>query len=557
MKRNYAISPWFLFVWLFILLSWKLVERHCFPDPRILQQAQKQYLRRIHVKSNRGIIQDSKGQALVISEVVSSFFISPELLEPEDVIALEKMFPDRKFSKLLESEGRQFAWLKRHVSRDEALKIRSLSIKAINESGEQIRKYPNKTLLTQVLGFCDIDNYGLAGIEKMWNSVLYDPPGYKVLVRQPGATSLSIVKAESEKKYTMPVVTMTVDSRIQYIVEKYMEEVSSQNGAKWASAICMEPNTGEILAMASWPPFDPTDKKTRFQPGSVNNSVSRTYEPGSTFKPIIMGIALEKGLVRTNEIFNCPARLKVADSFITEAYPKAMGNISSAQVLIKSSNVGMAQIGIRAEKVQMYETLRNWGFGKRSDIELPGVAKGILSSPGQWRGVVPANIAIGQGLAVTPLQLITATAPIVNGGKLMSPYIIKKAVNSSGEVLYEGVPRLMREVLTHETSQWLRNVMRQTVLEGTGKNANTPVTALAGKTGTAQVAEAGGYSKGRHVASFIGFWPFEKPKYLMLLVVGEPSKGRYYGGELVAPAFRKIVEEISEIEYLNPEKKGI
>ena len=170
---------------------------------------------------------------------------------------------------------------------------------------------------------------------------------------------------------------------------------------------------------------------------------------------------------------------------------------------------------------------------------------------------MPANIAIGQGLAITPLQLINAAAAIVNGGKLMSPYIVKEAVNSSGEVVYRGEPRVMREVLTPETARWLRGTMRSVVLEGTGKGANTAITELAGKTGTAQVAESGKYSKSRYVASFIGFWPYERPQYLMLLAIGEPTSGRYYGGELAAPSFRAIVEEMAEVEYYAPGKRDV
>lgn len=352
----------------------------------------------------------------------------------------------------------------------------------------------------------------------------------------------------------MPVVTLTVDSRMQYVVEKHLDKIASGNGAKWAAAICMDPWTGAILSMASWPPFDPRVREGFRKEALSNNAVSRNYEPGSTFKPIYMGIALEQGWVRTNETFHCPARLKVADGYVAEAYPRAMGNISTAQLIIKSSNVGMAQIGVRSEKVKMYETLWSWGFGSASDVELPGVANGILPFPEQWRGVVPANIAIGQGLAITPLQLINAMAAVVNGGKLMSPYIVKEAVNSSGEVVYRGEPRVMREVLTPETAQWLRKTMRSAVLEGTGKGANTAITELAGKTGTAQVAESGKYSKNRYVASFIGFWPYEKPRYLMLLSIGEPTSGRYYGGELAAPSFRAIVEEMAEVEYYAPGK---
>ncbi|MDR1049075.1 MAG: penicillin-binding protein 2, partial [Synergistaceae bacterium] len=193
-----------------------------------------------------------------------------------------------------------------------------------------------------------------------------------------------------------------------------------------------------------------------------------------------------------------------------------------------------------------------WGFGTASDIELGGTEKGLLASPGQWRGVVPANISIGQGLAVTPLQLLTATAAIVNGGELLSPYIVQEAVNSTGEIVYEGSKTVIREVLTPEICSWLRGAMRETVLSGTGRQANTGVTETAAKTGTAQIAEKGKYLKGRYVSSFIGFWPYEDPQYLMLIVIGEPSKEIYYGGELAAPMFKKIVESMATWGIFSP-----
>ena len=478
MRRRF-FGPWGLFVVLFVLFARTLVERHCYPDPRVLQQSQQQYWRRVPVKANRGIIQDSKGNALVIPEMVSSFAVDPKLLDSADLPALRSVFSEDVVGRLQPNGEGRFVWLKRKVSGEEAQKILALNIRAVRDIGEQERRYPNGSLLAHVLGFCDIDNRGQAGIEQSWNSVLYDPPGYRIIIRRPGAHSIGLGGDEPERSHVMPVVTLTVDSRMQYVVEKHLDKIASGNGAKWAAAICMDPWTGAILSMASWPPFDPRVREGFKKELLSNNAVSRSYEPGSTFKPIYMGIALEQGWVRTDETFHCPARLKVADGYVAEAYPRAMGNISTAQLIVKSSNVGMAQIGIRSEKVKMYETLWSWGFGSASDVELPGVASGILPFPEQWRGVVPANIAIGQGLAITPLQLVNAMAAIVNGGKLMSPYIVKEAVNSSGEVVYRGEPRVMREVLTPETAQWLRGTMRSAVLEGTGKGANTAITELA------------------------------------------------------------------------------
>ncbi len=558
MSRRYFFSPWLFFVGLFGFVIWKLFEYHCFPDPRVLLQAQRQYWSRTPVKANRGFIQDSKNNILALSTPVSSFFVDPAYWSPSDAPALKGLIPESVYKKISVPVNSRFIWLARRVESSLAQKILGLNLKGVYETKEKKREYPNGSLLAHVLGFCDIDDNGQAGIELAWDSTLYDPPGYRILVRQSGGQALELGRnSVYDQGNSISAVTLTIDARIQYVVEKYLNEVATEHGAKWGTAICMNPHTGAILSMASWPTFNPNNRDDlRNSKQIVNNAVGRAYEPGSTFKPIFLGIALEQGLVRTNEVFSCPARLKVADGYVSEAYQKSMGRISTAEVLIKSSNVGMAQIGIRAKPIDMYRTLIDWGFGKVSDVELKGTERGLLASPGQWRGVVPANISIGQGLAMTPLQLTTAMAAIVNGGKLLSPYIIQEVVDSAGEVTYKGSPSVIREVLTSETCLWLRRVMRDTVTSGTGRQANTPVTAIAAKTGTAQVAEKGKYAKSRYVSSFIGFWPYEAPQYIMLIVIGEPSSGKYYGGELAAPAFRKIVESMADLEIFKSGQEG-
>ncbi|MDR1977353.1 MAG: penicillin-binding protein 2 [Synergistaceae bacterium] len=558
-SKRYFFSPWLFFIALFGFVILKLVEYHCFPDPRVLSQAQTQYWSRTPVKYNRGFVQDNKNNILALSVPASSFFIDPERWSPLSASALEGLVPESVLKKISGPLEGRYVRLVRMVPPEIAKKIRELNLKGLYEEKEKKREYPNGTLLSHVLGFCDIDDNGQAGIELAWDSTLYDPQGYKIMIRQSGGRSL-IVGGEGiyDRGTNVSMVTLTIDVRIQYIVEKYLNEVASEHGAKWGAVICMNPNTGAVLSMASWPTFNPNNREELLNSKNIiNNAIGRAYEPGSTFKPVFMGIALESGLVRTNEVFHCPARLKIADGFISEAYQKAMGEISTADVLIKSSNVGMAQIGTRAKPLDMYRALLNWGFGKPSEIELKGAEKGILASPGQWRGVVPANISIGQGLAMTPLQLITAVAAVVNGGKLLSPYLVQEAMDSTGTTVYRGSKNVIREVLTPETSRWLRKVMRETVLSGTGRQANTTITEIAAKTGTAQVAEKGAYAKGRHVSSFVGFWPYSDPQYLMLVVVGEPTSGKYYGGEVAGPAFKKIVEGMADLEVFESGREEI
>jgi cell division protein FtsI (penicillin-binding protein 3)/stage V sporulation protein D (sporulation-specific penicillin-binding protein) len=342
-----------------------------------------------------------------------------------------------------------------------------------------------------------------------------------------------------------------VDSRIQFIIEKRLEEGIREHKAKWGSIICLDPNSGAIVGMASWPSFDPNVRESLKNLKLImNNSIGRTYEPGSTFKPVIMGIALERGAVRLNESFKCPYRIKVADGHISEASNRSYGRLSVSEILVKSSNTGMAQVGMRVKPFDMYYSVREWGFGKNPGVELNGVEDGLLSTPEQWRGVVPSNIAIGQGLAITPLHLASAIAAIANNGYLLRPFIVSQATDSSGQVIYRGERQVVREVLSPRTASWLRKVMVDVVKKGTGKQADLPFVSIAAKTGTGQVAEKGEYLKGKWVSSFGGFWPAENAQYVMLVVIGEPTRGKYYGGDVAAPVFRSIVEDIYQTGLL-------
>ncbi len=283
-------------------------------------------------------------------------------------------------------------------------KIRGLKLKGIYEINEKKRLYPNKSLLARVLGFCNIDDKGLSGIELVWDKILFSPPGYKVLAKESSGRTIDISRYSHEERTAGPgSVTLTVDSRIQFIIEKRLEEGIREHKAKWGSIICLDPNSGAIVGMASWPSFDPNVRESLKNLKLImNNSIGRTYEPGSTFKPVIMGIALERGAVRLNESFKCPYRIKVADGHISEASNRSYGRLSVSEILVKSSNTGMAQVGMRVKPFDMYYSVREWGFGKNPGVELNGVEDGLLSTPEQWRGVVPSNIAIGQGLAITP-----------------------------------------------------------------------------------------------------------------------------------------------------------
>lgn len=549
MFRRFGGAPWFLVFLFFAVIIWRVASLQLFPDPRVESQSRRQYWSHVPVSTNRGFIYDRGGNTLALSVPSSSFFLDPAFWNPADAVHLNGILPENTVKNISSSLPGRFFWLARKVEIETAEKIRALKLKGIYEIHEKKRFYPNKSLLSHVLGFCDVDDKGLSGIELIWDKVLFSPPGIRVLAKESSGHTLDISRFSNENR-TVGVgsVTLTVDSRVQFIVEKRLDEGVLEQGAKWGSIICIDPNSGAVVAMASWPSFDPNVREDLMNLKQIiNNSTGRSYEPGSTFKPIVLGIALERGSVGVKEVFNCPYRIKVADGHISEASKRSYGALSVSEILIKSSNTGMAQIGMRVKPFDMYQGVREWGFNKNTGIELNGVEEGLLSTPEQWRGVVPSNISIGQGLAVTPLHLVTAISAIANGGYLLRPHIVSEVKDSSGVTIYKGERQIVREVLSPRTAVWLRNVMEDVVKSGTGKQVALPYIPIAAKTGTAQVAEKGEYIKGKWVSSFVGFWPAEKAQYVMLVVIGEPTKGKYYGGDVAAPVFRRIVEDMIQI----------
>lgn len=546
MFRRFGGSHWFLVFLFFTVLFWRVASLQLFPDSRVEKQSRRQYWSRVQVSTDRGFIYDRSGRVLALSVPVSSFFIDPAFWDPADGPKLKGILPDGIISAVSSPMTGRYFSLARKTDEETAAKIRELKIKGIYEVTEKKRLYPNKSLLSHVLGFCDVDDKGLSGIELIWDKVLFSPPGLKMLVKESSGRMLDVSRQSWTPSAGGPgSVRLSVDSRIQFIVEKRLSEGVAEHGAKWGTAICIEPGTGAVVAMASLPSFNPNVREDLLNSRKIiNGSVGLTYEPGSTFKPIILAIAMEKGLVGKGEAFNCPYTLKVADGHISEANRVSYGKLSVSDILIKSSNTGMAQIGMRVKPFDMYNGVREWGFSKPPGIELNGVEDGLLASPEQWRGVIPANISIGQGIAVTPLHLVTAMAAIANGGKLLKPYIVSEVKDSSGKIIHRGERRLVREVLSSASASWILSLMRDSVKRGTGKQAGLPYVSIAGKTGTAQVAEKGEYKKGKWISSFVGIWPAEKPEYVMLVIIGEPSKGKFYGGDVAAPLFRRIVEDM-------------
>ncbi|MDR1916126.1 MAG: penicillin-binding protein 2 [Synergistaceae bacterium] len=547
--------------WLFaslslLILLGQTVKVHVFPDQRILRQSQNQYWAQIDVSTSRGDIRDRNNIPLAISVPSVSFFVDPSYWQPASADELADYIGVQNAKKFSHSLPGRFHWVVRKVPGEIAQPLIERKVPGLFTVKESRRMYPHGELASHVIGFCDIDDYGLSGVEMSWNKVLYSPPQRRSFVRDARGNLLDFIGSNAGLLQAgAGSIQLTLDSKVQQIVEWKLKDGAESSGAKWGAGICVNPQTGEILAMASYPWVDLNDRKSFGNKETLrNNVIGRVYEPGSTFKPIMLAIAKEMGLVSNGDRFHCVGRTSIADGVIRDV--SAHGDLTLEGLLIKSCNTGMASIGNKMNALKSYGMLKQFGFAVKSDVEISGEEEGLMRSPEEWLGMARANIAIGQGLAVTPLQLAMAISAIANGGDLLKPYIISEVKNAHGEVIYQGKRRVRTSVLNQDTAEWIRDVLYKTVETGTGKAARVNNIALAGKTGTAQIAQMGAYSKGQYVSSFIGFWPYQKPEYILLIVLGEPGKGRYYGGEIAAPVFRAIVEDMSQLSILAKKQQG-
>ncbi len=546
---------WALFYLVFLLLAAQTVHVSAFPDPRIANQAAKQYWAQVPVSTSRGDILDRNGIPLAISVPATSFFIDPVTWSAANASVLAQYLGKETGERFGRPLKGRFYWVARKVSRETAVPLAAKEVPGLYTLKERERVYPHGALASHVLGFCDIDDNGLAGIEMAWNSVLFSPPQSKLLVRDARGRMIDMIASNAGTvRKSAGSIKLTIDARFQQVLEWRIREGAVKFHAKWGAAVCLNPQNGEILAMASYPSVNPNDRANLTQQEALrNNVVGRVYEPGSTLKPIIMGIAREEALASTGEQFFCSGRIQIADAVIRDV--SAHGQEMLQDLLINSCNTGMAQIGRRFHVHRAYGMLRQFGFGEKTHIEIAGEEEGLLRPPEQWLGTVPSNIAIGQGIAVTPLQLALGIGAVANGGYLLKPYIVAEVKDGYGKVIHQGRRRVRAEVLSPAVSEWLRKTMRVGVERGTGKAANTPLTTVAGKTGTAQIAAGGEYAKGKYVGSFVGFWPSDNPKYVLLIVLGEPQGASYYGGEIAAPLFKAAVTDLIQITAEGEEAK--
>jgi cell division protein FtsI/penicillin-binding protein 2 len=534
-----------LALWIVGLVA-RLYQLEVIGYAELLSRAQRQQQRTIEVAPQRGTIYDRLMQPLAMSLAVDSVYAVPAEM-PDRVMEAKMLAPvlglDREDLEGQFKTFKSFCWVKRKVTTEESERVRDLDLKGIYFQKEMKRFYPKGSLAAQVLGYVGMDDKGLAGLEYSLDKEIRGTPG-RVLV-DADARRQTFHSSEWQGAPGDNVV-LTLDENVQYIAEKALDEAVEKWRAADGIAIVQNPSTGEILAMASSPTFDPNHFSKSKPQDWINRAVGWVYEPGSTFKIVTVSAALEEGLARPTDVIDCQmGSIVLAGHTIHDHKP--YGDLTVEQVLVHSSDVGAIKLGLRLGSDRLYRYIRSFGFGSDTDIRLPDEERGLLKPPDRWSGISVGEMSMGQEVGVTPLQMISAYSTIANGGIQFRPSVVRDVYR--GDDHHQTVPVTGRRVVSARTADIMRSMFEKVVEEGTGMPARLEGYTVGGKTGTAQKIDASGhYSKTHYIASFIGFAPVSKPAVTILVVIDSPV-GAIYGNEVAAPVFKSIAEQT--LGYLN------
>ncbi|WP_019907892.1 peptidoglycan D,D-transpeptidase FtsI family protein [Thermoanaerobacter indiensis] len=547
-KRTFTIFV-FLTIMFFALIV-RLIWIQGINSEKLAMAVERQSTADITLKPQRGNIYDVNGNILACNVPAGDVFAAPKFIKnpekaSEELYKYLNMDKDSLY-KILSNKNSEWAVLGRSIPLENINKIKSLNIPGIYVEDTFMRNYPNGKMLSQVLGFTGIDGNGLYGLEYSLDKYLSGVPGREI----------SLVDAEGRKvgvpsKLYKPTngdnIVLTIDSVIQSYTEKAIkngyEKYKPQDGI---TAIVMNPKTGEILAMANLPDFDPNNPQdVPSQEYWSNPAISSIYEPGSVFKVITASAALESAVVTPNEKFYDPGYYIVSGRKIRSW--TVLGDITFSQAIEKSSDTVFMQVVERLGLDTFYKYIYAFGFGSPTGIELPGEASGMILLKSKVYPVDLATMSFGQGIAVTPIQMITAFSAVINGGNLMVPHIVKY-IEEGDKIIKEYKPQIVRQVISKKTSDTMKYILEKTVTEGTAQTAQVPGYTVGGKTGTTE-----NYAPGKYVASFAGFAPVENPKIAVLVLVKNPTQNGYMGGEVAAPIAQEILRDT--LRYYDTVKK--
>lgn len=567
-----------------VLFISRLVHIQLIQGLEFREKALEQWSRNIPVPAKRGIIYDRNKNTLATN--ISSYTVWSR---PADILDAKKQ--SKKIADVLDmdleevyenvTKKQSLSIIKKWISKEDADKIRSLKIKGIEVVDDNKRYYPLGNFASHILGFTDIDNFGLYGIEKTYDSKLTGVNGRWIKMVDGKQKQLPYENEGFFEPQSGDNIVLTIDETMQHLAEKEALQALVKNKAKNVSVILMDPNNGDLLAMAtkpdydpnnrnkllfnpeeSWKPLDsegideykdiPWDKKSKLLYESWRNfSINDNYEPGSTFKIITAAAGLEEKVITEESTFHC-------DGYVTQIkgakikcwrYYNPHGSQTFVEGAQNSCNEVFVSVGLKLGEEKMHEYVEKFGFGEKTGINLTGETSGIVRPLKQMKKVNLATVSFGQGISVTPIQIVSAISAVANGGNLMKPKIMKEITNHKGELLEENEDSIIRNVISKDTSKRLLKILESVVFKGSGSKAYKAGYKIGGKTGTAQKVIDGRYANGKYIASFAGIAPVDDPKVVALVVIDEPSAGVYYGGQIAAPVAGNILK--GALDYLD------
>lgn len=548
------------FIAFFVLYSCLFVRAfylQVIPDAKIKKVKETQEAGTFTLSAPRGTIYDRFGRALAVSVELPSVFIDPSIadLSKKDIENISKIMriPTSVIKQKIKNKEKKFAWLKRKISPETADKIKKLSLRCVGVVNEWDRFYPDRESASQIIGVVGGEGEGLEGIEKFYDDFLYSTP--TVLKMKKDAKGRVIdVDSELRQQGRQGVdVYLTIDSTIQYLLEREMIGSAVKHHVSQAMGMIFDPKSGEILAASSYPQANPNKLEAGGDILSMRNlNVLDVFEPGSTLKVFILAGALENGTIKTTDIFDCrEGSLKIGNKVIANDID-GKDWLDPRSILKYSNNVCMSRIAMKMGKERVIDTLEKFGFGSKTGIDFPGEGPGMFQKSGKWHDMRLANISFGQGIAVTPIQLASALGVIANGGYRIQPYLVDHVDLGAGQNLsFKKESAFQKPMFSQKTIDTIRSWMESvTENDGTGRRAKIPGYRTAGKTGTAQIydAELKEYSHDDFVASFFGFAPASDPKLAALIIYRQPRSAQH-GGEISAPVFRNVMEQV--LHYLD------
>lgn len=564
--RRRLLIAFIIGVHLFVILIVRLGYVQFVQGEKLTERAKDSWSRNIPFEAERGEILDRNDVALAKNMSAPSVFVVPRQVKDAQ-LATEQLapilnMPKDKLYEILTKQASS-AWIHpegRKISNEKANEIRKLRIPGVYIAEDNKRHYPFGSYLSHVLGFAGIDNQGLTGLEKSYDDALSGEKGRVEFYADAKGNRMPFLSDEYTPAQAGMNLKLTIDSRIQTIIERELDNTEANYRPDGALAIAMDPNTGEILGMSSRPHFNP-EKFREVSPEIYNQNkpVWSTYEPGSTFKIITLAAALEEDIIDLhNNHFHDPGYVEVANARLRCWKSGGHGSQSYLEVVENSCNPGFVNMGQKLGKETLFSYIRNFGFGEKTGIDLQGEGTGILFNLDNVGPVELATTSFGQGVSVTPIQQITAVSAAINGGYLYEPFIAKELIDpTSGNAVERNTPKRKRQVISEDTSVKIRDALESVVAKGTGKNAFIDGFRVGGKTGTAQKAVGGKYLANNYIVSFIGFAPADDPKIIVYVAVDNPKGTVQFGGTVAAPIAGQIIKDSLSVMDIPPRKNQI